>query len=124
VTWSDLLPVALLYALVLAAWFGFGWRLGRAGFYALFAVTVTASVQLVGIYLVFGTLILPALAAHGRQGAAGLALGYATGAAGYVAGFAVTTTLDLPAGPAIVCALAAAAALIRTAQSYRPDGSA
>ena len=39
-----------------------GERLGRVGFYALFAVAVTVSVQLVGLYLVFATLIVPPLA--------------------------------------------------------------
>src|SRR5215813_14230994 len=53
---------ALLYAAVLALWFGFGERMGRMGFYVLFALAVTASVQLVGLYLVFATLIVPPLA--------------------------------------------------------------
>ena len=39
-----------------------GERLGRVGFYLLFAVAVTVSVQLVGLYLVFATLIVPPLA--------------------------------------------------------------
>src|SRR6478736_700736 len=39
-----------VYAVVLALWFGMGDRLGRIGFYALFAVAVTISVQLVGVY--------------------------------------------------------------------------
>src|SRR5437868_12121089 len=51
-----------VYALVLALWFGVGERLGRTGFYSLFAVVVTVSVQLVGVYLVFATLIVPPLA--------------------------------------------------------------
>ena len=37
-------------------------RLGRIGFYAIFACAVTVSVQLVGLYLVFATLIVPPLA--------------------------------------------------------------
>ena len=54
---------AAVYTLVLIAlWFGFAERLGRVGFYALFALTVTMSVQLVGLYLVFATLIVPPLA--------------------------------------------------------------
>ena len=36
---------------------------GQSGFYGAFAVAVTASVQLVGVYLVFASLIVPALAA-------------------------------------------------------------
>ena len=53
VTPRSLVPVALLYAVVLLLWnLGVASRLGRAGFYLLFAATVTASVQLVGVYLV------------------------------------------------------------------------
>src|SRR5579859_1016580 len=68
ILWADptrLAIVAIAYALILALWFGFGERLGRIGFYLLFACAVTASVQLVGVYLVFTTLIVPALATRG-----------------------------------------------------------
>jgi zinc/manganese transport system permease protein len=106
VTWSDVAPVAAVYAGVLGLWLGLGRRLGRIGFYALFAISVTASVQLVGIYLVFGTLILPALAAQRLSARPGLAVAYMVGLAGYFAGFLATTVFDLPAGPVIVCALA------------------
>ena len=42
--------VAVLTAIVLAAWFGIGRdRLGRIGFYLLFGLSVTASVQMVGV---------------------------------------------------------------------------
>ncbi len=59
---SRLFWVGAIYAAVLALWFGVRDQLGRTGFYALFAVTVTLSVQLVGLYLVFATLIVPPLA--------------------------------------------------------------
>ena len=55
---------ALIYAAILAIWFGLGARLGRVGFYALFACAVTFSVQLVGLYLVFASLVVPALATY------------------------------------------------------------
>lgn len=100
----QLVPVALLYAVVLALWFL--WARQRTwAFYLLFAVTVTASVQLVGIYLVFATLILPALATTGMP-RRGLALGYAIGAAGYALGLWASVPLDLPSGPLVVCVLA------------------
>ena len=51
-----------VYALILGAWFGARERIGRTGFYVLFALAVTVSVQLVGLYLVFATLIVPPLA--------------------------------------------------------------
>ncbi len=64
VSLASLWPVAILYAVALAVWFGFRARLGQIGFYVLFALVVTQSVQLVGIYLVFASLIVPALAAR------------------------------------------------------------
>ena len=46
-----------------------GWlrRFGRFGFYGVFALAVTASVQLVGVYLVFSSLIMPALATRALE---------------------------------------------------------
>ncbi len=107
--WSDLIPVAIIYAVVLAVWFGLRERIGRVGFYVVFAVMVTVSVQLVGVYLVFGTLIIPALGVHRAREGSGLRLAYLIALLGYVAGFAATTFMDLPAGPVIVCALAVVA---------------
>ena len=104
VNWSRLLPVALAYAVLLALWFSIGERLGRTGFYLVFAVAVTVSVQLVGLYLVFTTLIVPALATH-RLRRGRLAVCYALGAAGYALGLLVSAVLDLPSGAVIVWAL-------------------
>ncbi len=107
VTLDQLIPVAVLYALILAAWFRFRDRMMGFGFYALFAVAVTASVQLVGVYLVFSTLIIPALATRKltRRGAR-LVWGYVVGGAGYLAGLVASTRLDLPPGAVIVWTLA------------------
>jgi len=70
VSYGQLVPVALLYAAVLSIWFL--WGAGRtAVFYGLFALAITAGVQLVGIYLVFASLIVPALAVR-RRGPTGL----------------------------------------------------
>ena len=105
VNWPRLLPVALVYAVVLALWFGLRERVGRIGFYLLFAATVTVSVQLVGLYLVFTTLIVPALATHQLRRAR-LAVCYALGAFGYALGLGVSTALDLPSGAVIVWVMA------------------
>ncbi|MBA2963665.1 MULTISPECIES: metal ABC transporter permease [Ramlibacter] len=118
---TDLVALAIVTALLLAA-MALGWtrRLGRFGFYAAFAVAVTASVQLVGVYLVFTSLIVPALATVRRQGRARLVLGYAVGAIGYVLGLVLSAVFDLPSGAVIVCALAAtavAASRLPTAQA-------
>ena len=100
-----LLWTAAIYAMVLVLWFGTRDRLGRAGFYLLFALAVTVSVQLVGVYLVFATLIVPPLATR-RMRRRRLFAAWGLGIAGYAFGLVVSTTLDLPTGPAIVWALA------------------
>ena len=96
--------VALAYAAILALWFGMGERLGRAGFYALFACAVTASVQLVGLYLVFITLVIPALATFYLKRRR-LPTAYAIGVLGYAVGLTTSAAADLPSGPMIVCAM-------------------
>lgn len=105
VNWERLLPVAVAYAVILAVWLGARERIGRIGFYLLFAATVTISVQLVGLYLVFASLIIPALATYywtRRR----LAACYALGIGGYALGLVASAVFDLPAGAVIVWALA------------------
>jgi zinc/manganese transport system permease protein len=120
-TWESLLPLALATPAVLLAWFVLRLKASPLGFYLLFAVTVTISVQVVGVYLVFASLIVPALAARGRQRRA-----FAIGAAGYGAGLLCSALFDLPAGAAIVLALAAtgAAAALLTARAKTQGRSA
>ncbi|MDP2787701.1 MAG: metal ABC transporter permease [Pseudomonadota bacterium] len=105
-TWSGLLPLAAVTALMLTAWFGLDWRASPLGFYLLFAVTITASVQVVGIYLVFASLIVPALVSGERP-----VRGYVIGAVGYALGLIASGLFDLPSGAAIVLALVAVAGL-------------
>lgn len=103
---TQLMVVAILSAIVLAAWFGIGReRLGRVGFYLLFGLSVTASVQMVGIYLVFSSLIVPALASRNATRLR-LAKAYAVGALGYFFGLSASTLFDLPTGAIIVWAMA------------------
>jgi zinc/manganese transport system permease protein len=107
ILWIDTktLPlVAAVYAGTIALWFTLCERLGRIGFYLLFAVTVTISVQLVGLYLVFASLIVPPLATR-RYARHRLPLAYALGVVGYAAGLWLSARFDLPAGPVIVCTL-------------------
>lgn len=118
VTPASLVPVAVLYAGVLAVWFGAVPRLGRVGFYLLFAVTVTASVQLVGVYLVFASLIVPAVAARGLPGTRGLATAFAVGFGGYLAGLVLSALFDLPTGAIIVWALAALAVAVMAGRRW------
>jgi zinc/manganese transport system permease protein len=114
---------AAVYVPILALWFGWRRRLGRGGFYALFACAVTVSVQLVGVYLVFATLIVPPLATRAMAPPGRMVAAWALGAAGYAVGLVLSTTLDLPSGPAIVWSLAALA-LVWYSFSPRPAHAA
>jgi len=108
VTLPSLIPIAVFYAVALAVWFRFRERLGHVGFYVLFALVVTQSVQLVGVYLVFASLIVPALAARRFAPHLRLWVGYGVGLAGYVSGLVISSLMDLPTGAAIVVTLIAA----------------
>jgi zinc/manganese transport system permease protein len=100
----QLVVAACVYVVVLVLWFGAGARLGRVGFYVLFAIVVTLSVQLVGVFLVFATLIVPPLATR-RVQRRRLPRAYAISVVGYVAGIALSAALDVPTGPLVVWTL-------------------
>jgi zinc/manganese transport system permease protein len=80
-------------------------------FYLLFAIAITSSVQLVGVYVVFASLILPALAA-GKSKQKYL-LAWSCGVISVLTGIVVSTVIDAPAGPVIVLAYAITALLLR-----------
>jgi len=108
VNYDQLIPVAIVNALVLLAWYFMRDHLQGFGFYAIFAFAVTASVQLVGIYLVFACLIIPALATrHIGRRSLRILCGYGVGAAGCLAGLLLSVGADLPAGAVIVWCLTA-----------------
>jgi len=122
VTIPSLLPVAILYAVALVVWFGFRHKLGHVGFYVLFALVVTQSVQLVGIYLVFASLIVPALASRRfAEGPARLWIGYGAGLFGYVSGLVVSFLTDLPTGAVIVVTLLLALILAVLISLFVPE---
>lgn len=103
---ATLALVAIAYAVLLAIWVGARERIGRVGFYLVFACVVTISVQLVGVYLVFASLIVPPLATRRlarRRMPAALVVGFG----GYALGLALSIAFDWPTGPIIVWALAA-----------------
>ena len=109
---SQLTRAAVLTAVVLLAWFRWREALGRTGFYVLFAVTVTVSVQLVGVYLVFTTLIVPAIATYRYPAARQLLIGYLLAAVSYAGGLLVSALTDLPSSPVIVWVMAAIGVLV------------
>ena len=117
------LAVLAVLSLLLCGWIAIGGmtRFGRFGFYGGFALAVTASVQLVGVYLVFSSLIVPALATPGLQGARRYALAGAVGAAGYALGLAISAWFDLPSGAVVVCTMAVCGLLVRTVFGRRVE---
>jgi zinc/manganese transport system permease protein len=121
ILWTDpaQLPLdALIYGVILALWFGLRERLGRFGFYVLFACAVTISVQLVGLFLVFCTLVIPALATYYSRRHRYLKA-YSIGALGYAAGLVVSVFADFPSGPTIVCVMTAIAGTFFLATSWK-----
>lgn len=110
---ATLAAVTALLLLAIAA--GLPRRGGRFGFYALFALAVTASVQVVGVYLVFASLIVPALGSLRLAGRTRLVAAYALGAAGYAIGLVLSALADLPTGAVIVWAMAGCAGVAAAA---------
>ena len=115
---SDLIPAAILYLIVIGFIIFVDLSRWRVLFYALFAVTVTASVQLVGVFLVFASLIIPSLAVRGIRGPRSMVYAYAIGLTGYALGLLSSALFDLPTGAAVVCALALVAALTGLARQW------
>lgn len=109
---------AAVTAIILAIWYGLGTRIGRVGFYVLFACAVTMSVQLVGLYLVFATLIIPALATREYRRKQ-LVIAYIVALVGYALGLALSDWLDWPSGPVIVWTIAIVGILAYALRSRR-----
>jgi zinc/manganese transport system permease protein len=127
VTPNELVKLAVLYGVIGGFFYRFrhrfnlistdraaaaakGWNLVGWDFlfYAAFAVVVTSSVAIAGVLLVFSLLVIPPVcallaAATTRRR---LALGWAIGVAGSLAGIMASVAWDLPAGPAVISALA------------------
>lgn len=116
---TQLIATAALTTVLLILW---QWRTlsqHPLGFYTLFALAVTASVQLVGVYLVFASLIVPALATHRvmqhRNVYAAL-----VGITGYALGLWFSGKFDLPSGAAIVWAMAATGLSVALIKGKQP----
>src|SRR5690349_7190577 len=102
---AQLVRAAVLTAVFALVWFTWREHIGRIGFYVLFAFVVTSSVQLVGVYLVFTTLIVPAVATYRHEPRRQLLYGYLLALGSYVVGLGVSLVTDLPSSPVIVWAM-------------------
>lgn len=113
VSWQQLLLPAIAYGTILLLVFTKPKILNGAMFYLFFALVITLSVELVGVYLVFSTLILPALAINKLQSKYVLVWAYGVGLVGYLLGLFLSASFDLPSGAAIVATLALSAVVFR-----------
>jgi zinc/manganese transport system permease protein len=105
VSWEQLPIPGLASTAILFLWVIFRQRKPSWLFYGLFAIAITASVQLVGVYLVFASLIIPALTVS-RVNRNKMLVAYVVGFIGYMAGLLGSSIFDLPSGPMIVWSLA------------------
>ena len=99
VTWQDVLYHLPIYILIFLLWFSPILRRGIS-FYLLFALAITSSVQLVGVYVVFASLILPALTAVNEKNPYKIA--WLCGIISVIAGIIFSVIFDAPAGPILV----------------------
>ncbi len=102
---SDLLQLFFVYVVILILWFLSQEKIGEWLFYPFFAVTITLSTQVVGVYLVFASLIIPSFCTLYQKKP--LIKSYLIGITGYMIGLIVSASLNLPAGATIVWCLAA-----------------
>ncbi len=124
VSGGQLLRAAVVTGIFLVLWFRFRERIGRVGFYILFAFVVTASVQLVGVYLVFTTLIVPAVAVYRFPQRRQPPLGLLLAAVSYLVGLALSALTDLPTSPVVVWAMVLLGVALHLASPRGYSGSA
>lgn len=102
VNWHQLVMTAVIYVILLYVWVRF--RANRSAlFYFVFPIAITLSVQLVGVYLVFASLIIPALGCVNLEKGARVLAGYLIAFLSFLLGLLISTQFDLPSGPVIVC---------------------
>ncbi len=112
VTWIDILKHAPIYVFIVTVWFVRPSVRINFGFYLMFALAITSSVQLVGVYVVFASLILPALAAFHSDRP--YIAAWLCGAISVFAGIGVSLAFDLPSGPVTVLCYSVTAITMRT----------
>lgn len=104
VTWQEIAMHVPIYLTILIVWFLKPTIRSGTGFYILFALAITSSVQLVGVYVVFASLIAPALSAANTTNPHKIA--WLCGCASVALGIAAAIISDLPAGPLLVISYA------------------
>ena len=111
VSQTQLIVLGLISAVAIAVWYTQDLVNNKVLFYGVFAIVITASVQIVGVLLVFASLIVPALATQHAPKRWRLMIAFNIGVAGYLFGLIASAVLDISTGAAIVCTLVFAALL-------------
>ena len=101
--WSHIMFVAPIFISVFIAWIVLKNKRSFL-FYPLFAITIPFSVSMIGVYLVFASLIFPALAVVRLQKYK-ISVGVLISIVSYFFGLLASYLFDWPAGPAIVLCL-------------------
>jgi zinc/manganese transport system permease protein len=101
---KDLITLAIIYSCTLSVWIKLKDTVGDWLFYPVFAITITLSTQIVGVYLVFASLIIPVLCTLHHPNPKRHA--FIIGLLGYFIGLLMSSLYDVPAGASIVWCLA------------------
>lgn len=120
ISWSEILAFLPLYAGAILLWLTLPAVRAGLGFFVLFALVITASVQLVGVYVVFASLILPALAVNALSSRKAV-IATCCAMLAIILGIAVSTFHDLPAGPVLVFSFAVVTIVCRITCRVRAD---
>lgn len=111
-TWEGVWPWLVLHLVLAVVLWWQRARLADWRFYPLFALAITASVPLVGVYLVFSSLVIPALATRAMKGWHSWGVAWLLGLVGYISGLTVSLVWDWPTGASVVWTMALTAALL------------
>lgn len=104
VSWSDLFWAAPVFVFTALVWAFLKQHRARL-FYLLFALTIPFSVNLIGVYLVFASLIIPALATLSVQSNRGV-ITFLISILSFILGLTLSYILDAPSGPLITITMA------------------
>ncbi|GGA85758.1 ABC transporter [Neiella marina] len=106
-TWDMLAWHGIVVVAVLALLWWKRSLLNGIWFYPIFAIAITSEVDLVGVYLVFASLIMVPLATNRLpSGAKRLVIAYGLSILAYAAGLLISAWWDLPSGATLVWCLA------------------
>jgi len=102
-SWTHLSFITPIFLIIFSVWIIFKDKRSFL-FYPLFAIIIPFSVSMIGVYLVFASLIFPALAVINFNNYK-ILMGIFVSVASYALGLLCSYFLDWPAGPAIIITL-------------------